>query len=66
MGAPNQSFVGPASRSKSSEDSVPSARICSSTRFATSASSASTFCARSLATRNHANSLAGTSESPLL
>ena len=39
-GTPNQSFVAPASRSKSSDDSGPSARIRSSTRSATAAFSA--------------------------
>jgi hypothetical protein len=65
-GVPNRSFVGPVSRSKSDEDSGCSARIRSSTPFATSALSTSTVSARRLErTRNHANSLAGTSESPL-
>src|SRR5437879_5454957 len=42
VGIPNQSVVGPRSRSKSSADSGPSARIRSSTRSATSAFSART------------------------
>ena len=39
-GIPNQFFVAPDSRSKSSDDSGPSARIRSSTRSATAALSA--------------------------
>ena len=66
VGAPNQSVVGPLSRSKSWDESGPSARIRSSTRAATSAFSASVSCALRLVPRNHANSLAGTKESPLL
>jgi len=67
VGIPNQSVVGPRSRSKSSEDSGPSARIRSSTRSATSAFSSRTCGAPRLnLARNHRNSLEGTSESPLL
>ena len=40
-GIPNQFFVGPLSRSKSAEDSGPSARMRSRTRSATAALSAS-------------------------
>jgi hypothetical protein len=62
---PNQSVVGPRSRSKSSADIGPSARIRSSTRSAISAFSSRT-CGelRLRVARNQANSLAGTSESP--
>ena len=64
---PNQSVVGPRSRSKSIEDSGPCSRIRSRTRVATSAFSASTSGAyRPNLARNHGNSLAGTRESPLL
>ena len=64
---PNQSVVAPRSRSKSSADSGPSVWIRSSTRSATSAFSARTRGAfRLKLPRNHANSLTGTRESPLL
>jgi hypothetical protein len=67
VATPNQSVVVPLSRSKSSDDSGPSARIRSSTRSATPAFSARV-CADLLLTipRNQANSLVGTSERPLL
>jgi len=67
VGIPNQSVVLPRSRSKSCDDSGPSARIRSSTRSATSGFSAITGggVARNCA-RNQGNSLARTKESPLL
>ena len=67
VGIPNQSVVAPRSRSKSSADSGPSARILSSTRSATSAFSSRIRAGRpAQVPRNHGNSLDGTKESPLL
>ena len=70
-GIPNQSFVGPVARSKSSEDSGPSARIRSSTRSATAAFSARAAPwkwgpLRPITLLNQGNSLIGTNESALL
>jgi hypothetical protein len=70
-GNPNQSFVAPASASKSREDSGPSARIPSSTRSATSLFSASAAVwnagpLRPHSWRNHGNSSVATNESALL
>jgi hypothetical protein len=67
VGIPNQSVVGPLSRSKSLDDSGPSARMRSSTRLATSAFSSRVRGALRLRfPRNHANSPVGTRERPLL
>jgi hypothetical protein len=67
VGIPNQSVVLPRSRSKSRDDSGPSARIRSSTRSATSWFSAITRggVGRNCA-RNQGNSLARTKESPFV
>ena len=67
VGIPNQSTSVPRSRSKSSAESGPSARIRSSTRSATSAFSARTRGgSRYNVVRNHGYSLVATKESPLL
>src|SRR5204862_1008143 len=64
---PNQSVVGPCSRSKSSAESGPSARIRSSTRSATAAFSLMRAGDLRLSVpRNHGNSSVRTSERPLL
>jgi hypothetical protein len=70
-GIPNQSLVLPLSRSKSAEESGPSARMRSSTRSATAAFSASAAAwncgpLRPAFTRYQGNSLAGTNDSALL
>ncbi len=67
VGTPNQSVVLPRSRSKSSDDSGPSARIRSSTRSPASGFSSITAGAVDRdRPRNQGNSLAMTKESPLL
>ena len=70
-GSPNQFFVGPLCRSKSADDSGPSARMRSSTRSATAALSARAAAwnrgpLRPQLRRNHGTSLARTNDSALL
>ena len=69
-GIPNQFFVRPLSRSKSAEESGPSARMRSSTRFATAAFSFSAAAwnrgpLRPAFTRYQGNSSAGMNDSAL-
>ena len=66
VGIPNQSVVVPRSRSKSSDDSGPSARIFSSTRSATSAFSASVRGALLVDGRAEPGELAGRDEGEAL